>query len=63
MIDSLQLTAKFKVATPVNWKNGDKVMITPNVKPDEAVELFPQGFETVSVPSGKSYIRLTSQPQ
>jgi len=38
-------------------------MITPNVKPEEAVTLFPQGFETVAVPSGKSYIRLTTQPQ
>ncbi len=63
MVDSLQLTAKFKVATPVDWKNGDRVMITPNVKPDEVDTLFPQGFETVEVPSGKSYIRLTTQPK
>jgi len=57
------LTQKFKVATPVDWKNNDDVMITPNVKPEEAPVLFPKGFKTFDVPSGKHYIRLTPQPE
>ena len=36
VIDSLQLTAKYSVATPVNWQNGDKVMVTPNLSDDQA---------------------------
>ena len=62
VIDSLQLTAKYSVATPANWKDGDKVMITPNLSEEEAKERFPNGWSTVEVPSGKKYIRLTEQP-
>ena len=42
VIDSLKLTAEKKVATPVNWKDGDKCMVIPSVKPDEAKTLFPE---------------------
>ena len=38
VIDSLQLTAKYSVATPVNWQNGDKVMVTPNLSDDQATQ-------------------------
>ncbi|KAL3160929.1 Peroxiredoxin-6 [Trebouxia sp. C0009 RCD-2024] len=62
VIDSLQLTAKYSVATPVNWQNGDKVMVTPNLSDDQAHQKFSKGFEKKDVPSGKGYIRLTPQP-
>jgi len=58
VIDSLQLTAQHKVATPANWKQGDKVIITPAVQEDEARERFPQGWE-----APKPYIRLVDQPK
>lgn len=58
VIDSLQLTANYKVATPANWKNGEEVVITPAVSNEEASTLFPQGFREV-----KPYLRLTPQPQ
>ncbi|KAL1458353.1 hypothetical protein WDU94_008511 [Cyamophila willieti] len=57
VLDSLQLTDTKKVATPVDWKVGKQCMILPTVPDPEAKELFPQGFETVSVPSNKGYIR------
>jgi alkyl hydroperoxide reductase subunit AhpC len=57
VIDSLQLTAKHKVATPANWKNGEDCIITPAVNDEEAKKLFP-GFKTV-----KPYLRYTSQPK
>jgi thioredoxin-dependent peroxiredoxin len=57
VIDSLQLTAKHKVATPVNWKQGEDVIITSAVSNEEAEEKFP-GYVTV-----KSYLRTTKQPQ
>jgi len=57
VLDSLQLTDKYSVATPVNWKPGDKVMILPSVSEERAKELFPQGYETVKTPSQKAYIR------
>ena len=56
VIDSMQLTAKFKVATPVNWKQGEDVIITPAVSNDDAATLFP-GFKTL-----KPYLRTTKQP-
>ncbi len=56
VLDSMQLTAKHKVATPVNWKNGDDVIITPAVSNEEAAEKFP-GFKTI-----KPYLRTTKQP-
>jgi alkyl hydroperoxide reductase subunit AhpC len=56
VIDSLQLTAKHKVATPADWKQGEDVIITTAVSDDEAQERFP-GYETV-----KPYLRKTKQP-
>ena len=58
VIDSLQLTAKHQVATPANWKQGDKVVITAAVSDEEAKQKFPQGWETP-----KPYIRLVDQPK
>lgn len=57
VIDSLQLTANFKVATPVNWKDGQDCIITPAVNDEEAKKLFPKGFRSV-----KPYLRYTPQP-
>ncbi len=57
VIDSLQLTADHKVATPVNWKQGEDVIIIPAVKNDEAKEMFPDGWNEV-----KPYIRIVKQP-
>jgi alkyl hydroperoxide reductase subunit AhpC len=58
ILDSLQLTAKHKVATPVNWKQGQDVIIVPAVKDEEAKERFPGGWKTV-----KPYIRIVPQPK
>ncbi|XP_037078958.1 peroxiredoxin-6-like isoform X1 [Pollicipes pollicipes] len=63
VIDSLQLTAQKKVATPVNWKAGDKCMVLPSISEDDAKKLFPAGVEVIPVPSGKKYLRTTPQPQ
>lgn len=60
VLDSLQLTATKSLATPVNWKKGDKCVITPVVKDEDAKEKFP-GFETVELPSKKKYLRLTDK--
>jgi len=57
VIDSLQLTSKFRVATPADWKEGQDCIITPAVKDEEAKTLFPKGFRTV-----KPYLRYTPQP-
>ncbi len=57
VIDSLQLTAKFKVATPSNWKDGEDCIITPAVTDEDAKTLFPKGFKIV-----KPYLRYTPQP-
>ena len=57
VIDSLQLTSKYKVATPVDWKNGDDVIIGGAVTDDEAKTLFPNGWTTV-----KPYLRTLPQP-
>jgi Peroxiredoxin len=57
VLDSIQLTSQYKVATPVNWKDGDDVIIVPAVSDEEAKGLFPQGWKTL-----KSYLRLTRQP-
>uniref|UniRef100_A0A672ZZ56 Peroxiredoxin-6 n=1 Tax=Sphaeramia orbicularis TaxID=375764 RepID=A0A672ZZ56_9TELE len=59
VIDSLQLTAQKKVATPVDWKPGDKVMVIPSLSDAEAKSLFPNGVTTQEVPSGKKYLRYT----
>ncbi len=57
VIDSLQLTAAHKVATPANWTDGDDVIIGSAVTDEEATTLFPQGWTTV-----KSYLRVLPQP-
>lgn len=57
VIDSLQLTSKFKVATPANWRDGEDCIITPAVNDEEAKTLFPKGFKVV-----KPYLRYTPQP-
>ena len=58
VVDSLQLTANHKVATPVNWKDGDDVVIAGSVSGDEARERYPDGWE-----SPKPYIRIVPQPR
>ena len=58
VIDSLQLTAQHKVATPVNWQQGDNVIIAGSVSDDEAKETYPDGWE-----SPKPYIRIVPQPR
>ena len=58
LVDSCQLTAKHKVATPVNWKQGEDVIIVPAVSDEEARQRFPQGWQ-----SPKPYIRVVAQPQ
>jgi alkyl hydroperoxide reductase subunit AhpC len=58
VIDSLQLTAKHKVATPANWKRGDDVIIGGSVSDEEAKKLFPQGWKTL-----KPYLRIVPQPK
>ncbi|MDR3454719.1 MAG: peroxiredoxin [Rhodoferax sp.] len=58
VIDSLQLTDNYKVATPVNWKDGDDVVIVPSIQdPAELAQRFPKGFKAV-----KPYLRMTPQP-
>lgn len=57
VIDSLQLTANHKVATPANWKHGEDVVISPSISNEDATNMFPKGFKEV-----KSYLRLTPQP-
>ncbi|MEM7748218.1 MAG: peroxiredoxin [Pseudomonadota bacterium] len=58
LVDSLQLTAKHKVATPVNWKQGEDVIIVPAVSDEEAKEKFPGGWN-----APKPYIRIVPQPK
>lgn len=57
VVDSLQLTANHKVATPANWKNGEKVVVSPAIPTDEAKKIFTKGVEEV-----KPYLRLTPDP-
>lgn len=57
VIDSIQLTDGYKVATPVNWEDGEDVIIVPSLSDDEARELFPHGWK-----SPKPYLRVTRQP-
>ena len=58
VIDSMQLTAKHKVATPVNWKDGDDVIILPAVTEAEAKERYPEGWK-----QPKPYLRIVPQPR
>ncbi len=57
VVDSLQLTAYHKVATPANWKNGEKVVVSPSIPTDQAREIFTKGVEEV-----KPYLRFTPDP-
>ena len=58
LLDSCQLTAKHQVATPVNWKNGEDVIIVPSVSNEDARERFPNGWK-----SPKPYLRIVPQPK
>ena len=58
LLDSCQLTSKFKVATPVNWKQGEDVIIVPAVSDEEARQRFPGGWKAVT-----SYMRVVPQPK
>ncbi|KAL9233061.1 hypothetical protein vseg_008101 [Gypsophila vaccaria] len=60
VLESLQKAAKHKVATPVNWKPGEEVVISPSVNDDEAKKMFPQGYRTADLPSKKGYLRYTN---
>ena len=57
VLDSMQLTAKHKVATPVNWQRGEDVIIVPTVSDEEAEKMFPEGFNKI-----KPYLRTVKQP-
>jgi len=57
VIDSLQLTAKHRVATPVNWKNGDEVIIAGSVSDEEARKIYPEGWN-----APRPYLRIVPQP-
>lgn len=57
VVDSMQLTANHKVATPVNWNDGDDVIIVPAVSDDEAKKKYPEGWKTL-----KPYLRVVKQP-
>ena len=57
-LDSLQLTARHKVATPVDWRRGDDVIILPSIGSEEAKELFPDGWD-----ERKPYLRIVPQPE
>ncbi|XP_076278789.1 peroxiredoxin 6a [Lasioglossum baleicum] len=61
VIESLQLTEKYKVATPADWKKGQDVMIQPTVSEDEAKTLY-DNIKTLTLPSGKTYLRIVPQP-
>jgi len=58
VLDSLQLTAKHNVATPVNWKPGDEVIIPTSVNDEQAKQKYPAGFKTL-----KPYLRVVAQPK
>jgi alkyl hydroperoxide reductase subunit AhpC len=58
VLDSIQLTSKHKVATPVNWKKGEDVIIVPAVSDDEARQKYPGGWKTL-----KPYLRIVAQPE
>ena len=57
VIDSLQLTAEYSVATPADWQDGENVVIAPSIKNEDIPSKFPKGFEEI-----KPYLRMTPQP-
>jgi 1-Cys peroxiredoxin 6 len=61
VIDSLQLTADLSLATPVDWQQGDRLIVAPSVKTEDANERF-QGLEIENLPSGKEYFRTVEDP-
>uniref|UniRef100_A0AC35TRQ2 Thioredoxin domain-containing protein n=1 Tax=Rhabditophanes sp. KR3021 TaxID=114890 RepID=A0AC35TRQ2_9BILA len=63
VIDSLQLTAVKKVATPVNWNVGDKCMVIPSLSSEEVKNIFGDDVESIDLPSKKQYLRMTPMPQ
>jgi alkyl hydroperoxide reductase subunit AhpC len=58
VVDSLQLTDNYKVATPVNWEDGDDVIIVPSLSDEDAKTRFPEGWKTL-----KPYLRVVKQPK
>ena len=58
VIDSIQLTVKHRVATPVNWKQGEDVIIAGSVSDEEAKKIYPQGWK-----APRPYIRIVPQPR
>lgn len=63
VVNYLQLTAEKSVATPVDWKEGDSMMVLSTIPEEEAKTLFPKGVFTKELPSGKKYLRHTPQPK
>jgi thioredoxin-dependent peroxiredoxin len=57
VVDSLQLTANYSVATPANWNHGEKVIVVPSISTEDALQKFPKGLDVV-----KPYLRYTPQP-
>ena len=57
MIDSLQLTSSYSVATPANWQHGEDCIVVPTLSDDDANKKFPKGFKKI-----KPYLRYTPQP-
>ena len=58
VLDSLQLNAKFRVATPADWKQGEDVILSSAISNEEAKQLYPEGYKTV-----KPYLRIVPQPK
>ncbi|KAH8404764.1 hypothetical protein KR222_000524 [Zaprionus bogoriensis] len=63
VIDSLKLTQSKSVATPADWKQGGQCMVLPTVQAGDVPKLFPDGINTIELPSGKTYLRITAQPR
>ncbi|XP_015112524.1 peroxiredoxin-6 [Diachasma alloeum] len=62
VIESLQLTDQYKVATPVDWKKGEDVMVQPTVSDEEAKKTYADSLKTIKLPSGKPYLRIVPHP-
>jgi len=63
VLDSLQLTSTYPVATPEGWKCGQKCIVDPKIADDEVTKRFPKGVVPVPLPSGKNYLRITPDPR